>query len=115
MHVSFSISGGTTWHAAGLVGQLKGTENETKAASYGVDLIPKLEQETGVATGKQRDKHSLYYGLWLSYYKGWKQCGSIQVARSKDRMTFFKRACVASKFVVPLNGIFSQSMKCKFW
>jgi len=50
--ISFSVSGGTTWHAAGLVTQLRGTENETKLASYMIELIPKLEQETGVSTGK---------------------------------------------------------------
>lgn len=51
-----SLSGGTTWHAAGLLSQLRGTENETKLLSYAVELIPKLEQETGAATGIRLSK-----------------------------------------------------------
>lgn len=54
MSYTTSIGGGTTWHAAGLVTQLRGTENETKLAMYALKLFPKLEQETGVATGKKR-------------------------------------------------------------
>ena len=49
--IIFSISGGTTWHAAGLLTQLKGTEVETKFVTYALQLIPKLEEETGVSTG----------------------------------------------------------------
>jgi len=47
----FSISCGTTWHSAGLFTQLKATENETRLVTYGRQLIPKLEEETGVSTG----------------------------------------------------------------
>jgi hypothetical protein len=45
------ISCGTTWHAAGLVGQLRATENLTRLAKYGGDLYERLEAETGQATG----------------------------------------------------------------
>ena len=37
---------GTTWHAAGLVGQLRGTQNMTRLAKYSADLYVKLEEET---------------------------------------------------------------------
>ena len=50
-HIPCSITSGSTWHAAGLFTQLKGTESETKLATYGHQLFPKLEEETGVSTG----------------------------------------------------------------
>ena len=42
---------GTTWHAAGLIGQLRPNENMTRLAKYSADLYGRLEEETGVATG----------------------------------------------------------------
>ncbi len=42
---------GTTWHAAGLIGQLRPNENMTRLAKYSADLYGRLEAETGVATG----------------------------------------------------------------
>ena len=56
---------GTTWHAAGLVGQTRATRNATRMSRYGIDLYSSLEKETGLATG-------------------WKQCGSINVARPRS-------------------------------
>jgi 4-methylaminobutanoate oxidase (formaldehyde-forming) len=72
------LTGGTTWHAAGLVGQLRGSRTLTKMARYGAELYARLEAETGQATG-------------------WRQCGSIAVARTADRMTYLRRnAAMAS-------------------
>ncbi len=45
------LSGGTTWHAAGLVSQLKSTHSLTKLATYSAQLFEALEDETGQATG----------------------------------------------------------------
>jgi len=45
---------GTTWHAAGLVGQLRATLNLTKLARYTAELYARLEAETGQATGFRR-------------------------------------------------------------
>ena len=45
------IACGTTWHAAGLIGQLRATRNLTRLAKYTRDLYGRLESETGVATG----------------------------------------------------------------
>src|SRR5258707_13081977 len=42
---------GTTWHAAGLVGQLRATRNLTELAKYTAELFGSLEAETGQATG----------------------------------------------------------------
>ena len=43
-----SLSGGTTWHAAGLVGQLRATEASTRLVQYSTDLYARLEAETGL-------------------------------------------------------------------
>ena len=48
------LTSGTTWHAAGLIGQLRATANMTKLARYGAELYANLEAETGVATGFRR-------------------------------------------------------------
>ena len=45
------LTSGTTWHAAGLVGQLRSSINMTKLARYTSELYRGLEQETGQATG----------------------------------------------------------------
>jgi 4-methylaminobutanoate oxidase (formaldehyde-forming) len=45
------LTSGTTWHAAGLIGQLRPNENMTRLAKYSADLYQRLEAETGVATG----------------------------------------------------------------
>ena len=63
---------GTTWHAAGLVGQTRATRNATRMSRYGIELYATLEQETGLATG-------------------WKQCGSLNVAKAPERLALMKR------------------------
>ena len=45
------LTSGTTWHAAGLVGQLRATHNLTRLAQYTTGLYASLERETGQATG----------------------------------------------------------------
>ncbi|MEL6645556.1 MAG: FAD-dependent oxidoreductase [Pseudomonadota bacterium] len=45
---------GTTWHAAGLIGQLRPNENMTRLAKYSAELYVKLEEETGIATGMRQ-------------------------------------------------------------
>lgn len=75
-----SLSGGTTWHAAGLVGQLRASSNLTRLIRYSVDLYGRLEAETGQATG-------------------WKRCGSLSVARTAERMVQLERnAALARSF-----------------
>src|ERR1700750_2729706 len=58
-----TLTCGTTWHAAGLVGQTRATRNATAMSRYGIELYAGLEAETGLATG-------------------WKACGSLNVART---------------------------------
>ena len=72
------LSGGTTWHAAGLVGQLRSHANMTSLIKYSTQLYSELEAETGLATG-------------------WKNCGSLSVARSADRMTVLKRTAASAR------------------
>ena len=45
------LTGGTTWHAAGLVSQLKSSHSLTRLAAYSAQLFEDLEAETGQATG----------------------------------------------------------------
>ena len=45
------LTSGSTWHAAGLVGQLRSERNITRMLQYSVSLYDKLEAETGLATG----------------------------------------------------------------
>jgi 4-methylaminobutanoate oxidase (formaldehyde-forming) len=72
------LTAGTTWHAAGLVGQTRATRNATRMSRYGIELYATLERETGLATG-------------------WKQCGSLNVARTPERLTSMKRQMARSR------------------
>src|SRR3954467_5072429 len=69
---------GTTWHAAGLVGQTRATRNATRMSRYGIELYATLEAETGLAPG-------------------WKQCGSLNVFRTRDRLIASKRQMARAK------------------
>ena len=66
------LTSGTTWHAAGLVGQLRATHNLTRLAQYSTDLYAGLEQETGQATG-------------------YRQIGSIALATNAARFEELRR------------------------
>ena len=72
-----SLSGGTTWHAAGLVGQLRASESGTRLVQYSGELYARLEEETGLSAG-------------------YKQCGGVIVARTEDRMTQLRRTAATA-------------------
>ena len=72
------LTSGTTWHAAGLVGQLRATKNMTMLAQYTSELYATLEEETGQATG-------------------FKQNGSISVAPDAGRFEELKRGASMAK------------------
>lgn len=81
------LAGGTTWHAAGLVGRLRTSNSMTKINKYSAELYAGLEKETG---------HSV----------GWKQVGSLIVAKSEDRMVQLRRtAAMAEMFGVEAQMI----------
>ncbi len=63
---------GTTWHAAGLVGQMRPNRALTLMSRYGTELYARLEADTGLASG-------------------WKRCGSINVAASAERWRLMQR------------------------
>ena len=48
------LTSGTTWHAAGLVGQLRASQNMTRLAQYTTELFQSLSAETGLETGYQK-------------------------------------------------------------
>ncbi len=71
------LSSGTTWHAAGLLGQLRATESGTRLVQYSARLYAELEAETGLATGL-------------------KHCGGVTVARTPDRMVQLRRTAATA-------------------
>ena len=78
---------GTTWHAAGLVGQLRPSRNMTRLAKYSAELYAELEAETGVATGLRRS-------------------GSISVALTEDREEeLLRQASLARAFDVEVHEV----------
>jgi 4-methylaminobutanoate oxidase (formaldehyde-forming) len=71
------LSSGTTWHAAGLVGQLRASESGTRLVQYSTQLYSELELEVGLSTG-------------------YKPCGGVTVARTDDRMTQLRRTAASA-------------------
>jgi 4-methylaminobutanoate oxidase (formaldehyde-forming) len=72
------LTSGSTWHAAGLVGQLRTNANITQLLGYSVALYERLEEETGLATG-------------------WKRNGGLRLAGTKERWTEVKRQATTAK------------------
>jgi sarcosine dehydrogenase len=66
------LTSGSTWHAAGLVGQLRSSASITRVLKYSVDLYKRLAVETGLETG-------------------WKMTGCLRLATNQDRWTEYKR------------------------
>ncbi|WP_422011859.1 GcvT family protein [Reyranella sp.] len=81
------LTSGTTWHAAGLIAQLRATANMTRLAKYSQELYGRLEEETGLATGFKRN-------------------GSLTVALTGQRLEELKRgASMARSFGVEIETI----------
>ena len=72
------LSSGSTWHAAGLVGQLRTSANITQLLGYSVALYDRLEAETGLSTG-------------------WKMNGGLRLACTPDRWTEVKRQATTAR------------------
>ena len=76
---------GSTWHAAGLVGQLRTSANITQLLGYSVELYDRLEKETGLATG-------------------WKRNGGLRLACNPERWTEVRRqATTATSFGLEMH------------
>ncbi len=56
-----TLTSGTSWHAAGIVGPLRASPNATRLAMYAGELFPRLEAESGISTGYRRTG-----GYWLA-------------------------------------------------
>ncbi|WP_428514581.1 GcvT family protein [Roseovarius sp.] len=90
------LTSGTTWHAAGLIGQLRASANMTKLARYSAELYRGLEEETGVATGLR-------------------QGGSISVALTAERREELNRqAAMARAFGVPVEELSPKEIKERY-
>ena len=90
------LGGGTSWHAAGLVGRLRTSNSMTRINKYTVELYSQLQQETG---------HSI----------GWKEVGSLIVAKSEDRMVQLRRTmAMAELFGVEAHLISPQAAQEKW-
>ncbi len=90
------LTSGTTWHAAGLIGQLRSSSTMTKLAKYTKELYLTLEDETGIATGLRT-------------------CGSITVALTEDRREeLFRGAAMARAFGVEVEEITAQEVKARY-
>ena len=90
------LTSGTTWHAAGLIAQLRATANMTKLAKYSQELYGSLEEETGVATG-------------------FKRVGSITAALTEERKEeIFRQAAMARAFGVEVEEISPEEVKRRY-
>ncbi len=90
------LTSGTTWHAAGLIAQLRATANMTRLAKYSQELYGSLEAETGIATGFRR-------------------VGSITVALHNERMEELRRsASMGQGFGVEVGEISVAEVKSRY-
>ncbi|MFV1462888.1 MULTISPECIES: GcvT family protein [unclassified Phaeobacter] len=90
------LTSGTTWHAAGLIGQLRASSNMTKLARYSAELYLGLEAETGVATGMR-------------------QVGSVSAALTDERLEeLYRNAAMARAFGVPVEELSPKEVKERY-
>lgn len=90
------LTSGTTWHAAGLIGQLRASSNMTKLARYTAELYLGLEDETGVATGMR-------------------QVGSLTVALTSERLEeLYRSAAMGRAFGVPAEELSPSEVKDRY-
>lgn len=90
------LTSGTTWHAAGLIGQLRASQNMTRLAKYSADLYVKLEAETGIGTGMR-------------------QCGSMTVALTDERKEeIYRQASLARAFDIDVREITVDEVKAMY-
>lgn len=90
------LTAGSTWHSAGLVGQLRSDANLTRMMYYSTDLYRKLKDETGVDTG-------------------WREVGGIRLASSPERMEDIKRMVgMARSFGMPMEMLSPQDAQALF-
>lgn len=90
------LTSGSTWHAAGLVGQLRSSASITRVLKYSVELYKGLAAETGLETG-------------------WKMTGCLRLATNEDRWTEYRRlATTARSFGMEMHLISPEEVK-RMW
>jgi glycine cleavage system T protein len=90
------LTAGSTWHSAGLVGQMRSDANLTRMMHYSTDLYRKLKAETGVDTS-------------------WREVGGLRLASSAERMEENKKLVgMARSFGVPMELISAKEAQDKF-
>lgn len=90
------LTSGSTWHAAGLVGQLRNSASITRLLKYSVDLYMRLKDETGLETG-------------------WKMNGCLRLATNADRWTEYRRlATTARSFGMEMHLVSPAEVK-RMW
>jgi len=90
------LTAGSTWHSAGLVGQMRSDANLTRMMHYSTDLYRKLKEETGVDTS-------------------WREVGGLRLASSAERMEENKRLVgMARSFGVPMELISAKEAQKMF-
>ncbi|HTN98986.1 MAG TPA: FAD-dependent oxidoreductase [Nordella sp.] len=87
------LTSGSTWHAAGLVGQLRSSASITQVLKYSVELYKNLAKETGLETG-------------------WKMTGCLRLACNEDRWVEYKRlATTAQSFGMEMHLLSPKEVK----
>ena len=90
------LTAGSTWHSAGLVGQMRSDANLTRMMHYSTDLYRKLKEETGVDTS-------------------WREVGGLRLASSHERLEETKRLVgMARSFGVPMELVSPQEAQKMF-
>ena len=90
------LTSGSTWHAAGLVGQLRSSASITRVLKYSVELYKNLAAETGLETG-------------------WKMTGCLRLAANAERWTEYQRlATTARSFGMDMHLISPKEVKAMF-
>src|SRR6476659_4932728 len=90
------LTSGSTFHSAGLVGQLRGSVTLTKMMMYSVELYRKLGEES-------------------EFDPGWTECGSLRLASSEERMEELRRqAGWAKTFGLPMDLVSAEEAQEKF-
>lgn len=90
------LTAGSTWHSAGLVGQMRSDANLTRMMHYSTDLYRRLKAETGVDTS-------------------WREVGGVRLASSHERLEETKRLVgMARSFGVPMELITPKEAQALF-
>src|SRR3954452_20943160 len=90
------LTSGSTFHSAGLVGQLRGSVSLTKMMMYSVELYRRLREES-------------------EFDPGWTECGGLRLASSEARMEELRRqAGWAKTFGLPMELVSAEEARERF-